>query len=342
VADPQRTHEATPRRKQEFRKRGDIALSRDLVSAAALGGGVIALVAFAGTAGSALLAFTRDAANATDGRGADSLASDAVNVFAAGVAPVMVGATVAVLITIATQLGWPPAFKGPKFDFSRISPAKNLPQTFGLAGMARRTGSALAKLLVVGAIVILATRNATTNQGLDIASIASIAWSVIARLLWLVLGALVALGAIDYVLARRRMGSQMKMTADEAKREHRENEGDPMVRGRRRARMRELAKRRIATVATADVVVVNPTHYAVALRYDESEDRAPIVLAKGVDESAEKIREVARKHGVPILPRPPLARALHKNVKEGHPVPANLFKAVAEVLAYVYRLKGKR
>jgi flagellar biosynthetic protein FlhB len=254
----------------------------------------------------------------------------------------MIGAAVAVAITIATQLGWPPALKGLKFDFSRISPTKNLPQTFGLAGMARRTGAALVKLVVVGAVVVFATRNATTTQEIEVESIASIAWSVIARLLWLVLGALVALGAIDYLLARRRIGSQMKMTADEAKREHRENEGDPMVRGRRRARMRELAKRRIASVAKADVVVVNPTHYAVALRYDDKEDRAPIVLAKGVDESAEKIREMARKHGVPILPRPPLARALHKNVKEGHPVPANLFKAVAEVLAYVYRLKGKR
>jgi flagellar biosynthetic protein FlhB len=97
-----------------------------------------------------------------------------------------------------------------------------------------------------------------------------------------------------------------------------------------------------AAVATADVIVVNPTHYAVALRYDDAKDRAPIVVAKGMDEAAEKIREVARAHGVPVLERPPLARALHKHVKEGRPVPANLFKAVAEVLAYVYRLKGAK
>jgi flagellar biosynthetic protein FlhB len=112
------------------------------------------------------------------------------------------------------------------------------------------------------------------------------------------------------------------------------------VKGKRRSKMKEMAKRRIAVaVAKADVVVVNPTHYAVALRYDDKSDRAPLVVAKGVDEVAEKIREVARKHGVPILTRPPLARALHKAVKEGRPVPANLYKAVAEVLAYVYRLK---
>jgi flagellar biosynthetic protein FlhB len=93
-------------------------------------------------------------------------------------------------------------------------------------------------------------------------------------------------------------------------------------------------------VPTADVVVVNPTHYAVALRYDENKDRAPIVVAKGMDETAEKIREIARQKGIPILSRPPLARALHKHVKEGRAIPGNLFRAVAEVLAYVYKLRA--
>ncbi|HET9626739.1 MAG TPA: EscU/YscU/HrcU family type III secretion system export apparatus switch protein, partial [Kofleriaceae bacterium] len=133
---------------------------------------------------------------------------------------------------------------------------------------------------------------------------------------------------------------QMKMGADEIKREHREQDGDPMVKGRRRQRMREMAKRRMATaVKSADVIVVNPTHYAVALRYDEHKDAAPVVVAKGVDEQAAKIRELAREHGIPVLSRPPLARALHKHVKEGRAVPSNLYRAVAEVLAYVYRLR---
>jgi flagellar biosynthetic protein FlhB len=94
-------------------------------------------------------------------------------------------------------------------------------------------------------------------------------------------------------------------------------------------------------VAKADVVVVNPTHYAIALRYDDKQDAAPVVLAKGVDEQAEKIREIARQKGIPVLSRPPLARALYKHVKEGRAVPANLYRAVAEVLAYVYRLRQR-
>lgn len=342
MADPQRTQKATPKRVKDFRKRGEIALSRDVVSTAALAGGVIALVTCSGMAGTAMLTLTRDTALASDGREVTGLASAAMRCFAVGTAPVMIGAAIAALIAILGQLGWPPAFKGFQFELGRMSPLKNLGQAFGFGGMARRSGSALAKIVVVGAVVVLAVKSGLTTHALEAGGIGSIAWRVMARVLWLVLGALVAVAAIDYVLARRRIQEQMRMTADEVKREHRESEGDPMVRGRRRARMRELAKRRVGVaVATADVVVVNPTHYAVALRYDESSDRAPIVVAKGIDELAERIREAARKHAVPVLSRPPLARALHKHVKEGHPVPANLFKAVAEVLAYVYRLRQR-
>jgi flagellar biosynthesis protein FlhB len=158
--------------------------------------------------------------------------------------------------------------------------------------------------------------------------------------LWFVVPALAVVAAVDYMLSRRKINEQMKMTSEEVKREHRESDGDPMMKGKRKQKMKELAKRRMAAaVATADVVIVNPTHYAVALRYDDKQDRAPVVVAKGMDESADKIREVARQKGVPILSRPPLARALHKHVKEGRAIPSNLYKAVAEVLAYVYRLK---
>jgi flagellar biosynthetic protein FlhB len=343
VSDPQRTQKASPKRVREFRKRGEIALSRDLVSAATLSGGVIALVATAGMATTAILDLTRNAAMATDGRDNAWLPRAAFHAFATAAGPVLIGAAIAATVAMLGQLGWPPAFKGIGFDLSRLSPGKNLPNIFGFAAMTRRTGTAVAKLVLVGGIVWLALAHSLTNHAVEVHSLGAMAWGVVARALAYVLCALVALGVIDYMLARRKMATQMKMTADETKREHREQEGDPQVKGKRKQRMRELAKRRMAAaVATADVIVVNPTHYAVALRYDEAQDRAPVVVAKGVDESAEKIREVARAHGVPVLERPPLARALHKAVKEGRPVPANLYKAVAEVLAYVYRLRSSR
>jgi flagellar biosynthesis protein FlhB len=328
---------------KEFRKRGEIALSRDVVSVAAMAGGVIALIACAGAAGPALMGLARDAALAGDGRGTAGLASSAIKCFTVIAVPVMVSAAVAALVAITVQLGFPPAFKKIGFDFSKLSPFTNVGQVFSLKTMARRSGAAVAKLVVVGAVVAVALHNDVLANMVEAGGISAAAWSVVSRVLWLVLGALVLVAAGDYFLARRGLATRMKMTADEVKREHRENEGDPIVRGRRRQRMRELAKRRIAvTVATADVVIVNPTHYAVALRYDDSSDRAPIVVAKGIDELAEKIREVARQHHVPVVSRPPLARALHKHVKENQPIPSNLFRAVAEVLAYVYKLRAQR
>lgn len=340
MADPQRTQKATPKRIREFRKRGEIALSRDVVSAATLTGGFLALVVCSGMSGSALLDLTRSAAMASDGGDAVGMPSAALRGFLAAAGPVMVGAAIAATLAIVSQLGWPPAFKMPSFDLARLSPIGNLGNTFSPAGMVRRAGSAMSKLVLVGAIIWLALRHDAVTGTLEAPSLGAIAWSLVRRAMWPVLGVLGAAAAIDYTLARRRIAAQMRMTADEVKRDHREAEGDPMIRGRRKQRMRELAKRRIAAaVATADVVVVNPTHYAVALRYDDTADVAPVVVAKGVDEQAEKIREIARGKGVPVVSRPPLARALYKHVKEGRTVPANLYRAVAEVLAYVYRIR---
>lgn len=342
MADPQRTHKASPKRVREFRKRGEIALSRDLVSAATLTGGFVALVVSSGRASAALLDLTRKAALATDGSEIVGLQAQALHSFFAAAGPAMIGAAAGALLAMFTQLGWPPAFKLPGFDLGRMSPIKNLPATFAPMGMARRTGAAVAKLVLVGAIVFTALRHRVVAGNLDAGSLGALIWDLVRRALWLVLGVLAVLAAVDYFLARRRIGEQMKMTSEEIKREHRESDGDPMVKGRRRQRMRELAKRRmVANVKSADVVIVNPTHYAVALRYDDKRDAAPVVVAKGVDEQAEKIREIARQNGVPILSRPPLTRALYKHVKEGKAVPSNLYRAVAEVLAYIYRLKNR-
>ena len=341
MADPQRTHKATPKRVREFRKRGQIALSRDVVSTATLSGGALALFACAGSIVTALTGLARAAATAADGSESHELAVTGLHAFLLATGPVVLGAAAAAVIAMAAQLGWPPAWKPFGFDLSRMSPLANLGNVFAPAALVRRTGTAIAKLVVVSAIVVLVVRGGISTHPLEAASLGAVAWSIIHRALVYVVIALAALAAVDYALARRRMTQQMKMTPDEVKRDLREQDGDPLVRGRRKQRMRELAKRRLAAaVAKADVVVVNPTHYAVALRYDDKSDRAPVVVAKGVDDGAEKIREIARKHAVPVLSRPPLARALYKHVKEGRAIPANLYRAVAEVLAYVYRLRG--
>jgi len=341
VADPQKTQKPTPKRIREFRKRGDIALSRDVVSAATFAGGAIALIAYGATGFGALRTLTRDVAMSADGGVHSKLPHEALTTFMTAAFPAVFGAAIGALISIFVQLGWPPAFKGLKFDLNRLNALANAKNVFGIGAVARRTGTAAMKLVLVGMVVALAVVGTASQRPGSVFALSGMLAATITHVLQVVIGVLVAVAAVDYFLAKRKLNAQMKMSPDEVRREHKEQEGDPHIKGKRRQKMRELAKRRMSVaVAKADVVIVNPTHYAVALKYDEKAHAAPVVVAKGIDESAEKIREVARKHGVPVLARPPLTRALYKLVKEGKPVPANLYRAVAEVLAFVYRIKN--
>ncbi len=146
----------------------------------------------------------------------------------------------------------------------------------------------------------------------------------------------------DFAWQRRKFIKQLMMTKEELKQEMKESDGDPQIKAAIRRRRQQLMNRMIASVKTADVVVTNPTHFAVALKYDPLTMQAPMVVAKGADLLAKRIREIAMKNGVPVLEEPPLARALHKSVPIGNYVPANLFHAVAEVLAWVYALRAKQ
>jgi len=135
----------------------------------------------------------------------------------------------------------------------------------------------------------------------------------------------------------------MKMTKQEQKEEMKETEGDPHLKSKIRSIQQQMARRRMmAAVPSADVVITNPTHIAVALKYEAGKMEAPVVLAKGQELVAEKIREIAREHHIPLVENPPVARLLHSKVEVGQSIPDELFKAVAEILAYVYSLKGKR
>ncbi|OGA99871.1 MAG: flagellar biosynthesis protein FlhB [Burkholderiales bacterium RIFCSPHIGHO2_12_FULL_69_20] len=157
----------------------------------------------------------------------------------------------------------------------------------------------------------------------------------------LLLVVLVVFAAIDVPLQRLNLRNRLKMSHQEVKQEHKEAEGNVEMKGRIKARMREMAKKRmLAAVPKADLVVMNPTHYAVALKYDEGAMAAPRVVAKGADLMALKIRDIAREHQVPVLQSPPLARALYTHTEVDHEIPARLFSAVAQVLAYVYQLRA--
>jgi flagellar biosynthetic protein FlhB len=154
---------------------------------------------------------------------------------------------------------------------------------------------------------------------------------------------MIVLAILDFSFVRWEMEEKMKMTKQEQKEEMKETEGDPHIKSKIRSIQQQMARRRMmAAVPSADVVITNPTHIAVALKYEPGAMEAPIVLAKGQELVAEKIREIAREHDIPLVENPPVARLLHSKVEVGQSIPEELFKAVAEILAYVYSLKGKR
>jgi flagellar biosynthesis protein FlhB len=169
------------------------------------------------------------------------------------------------------------------------------------------------------------------------------AFGLLARAAKPVILAVAAVAAAEFFVSRQRFAKRMRMTKEETKREYKEDEGDPLLRGQRKKRHREMIRNRAKQeVPRADALLVNPTHIAIALRYRKGEGRAPRVTAKGKGQLAEFMRELARENGIPIVEDVPLARLLYRKVKVGREIPAQTYKAVATLLAFVYRVTGKR
>lgn len=343
----QKTQDPTPRRKERARREGDIARSKDLTLWATLVGGFAGAGAFGEFSLGILMAYMQQRWAALDGDVDLPALFDAFWTIIKASVPAALGACLGWTIATGVQLGWPPALSKPKFNVTKIITLSGAKQLFAPKEAAVRTGMAAAKV-----IMVLVAAGAAVYKDLElIGSIPALAPGALADRLVPVVqravqygaGVLAVLAAVDFWHQKRTHAQRLKMTPEEVKREMKENEGDPQIKGKRRQRARELAKKPRPEIAvpTADVVIVNPTHYSVALRYDKNKEAAPRVVAKGVDAVAAKIREVARHSGVPIVERPPLARLMHKLVDEGDVIPEDLYNAVAEVLAYVYRLRGR-
>mgnify|MGYP002143001851 CR=1 FL=1 len=206
----------------------------------------------------------------------------------------------------------------------------------------RRLPCGLVLLGVVGTLVVIKQTDALVGMAVvpagsgdsQLGHVMFVAFSAMA-------GVLAVIAAIDVPWQRWQYAKKLMMTREEVRQEHKEQEGNPEIKGRIRAQQREMARRRMmAEVPKADVVVTNPTHYAVALKYSESRDAAPVVVAKGADDLAAKIREIAAANNVPLLEAPPLARALYRHVEPGEAIPEKLYTAVAQVLAWVFQLRA--
>jgi flagellar biosynthesis protein FlhB len=347
-SDLEKTEPATPRRLQKAREEGQIVRSRELSTFALLAAGFFGVWGMSGLIGEHLqnmlrAGLTFDHASAFETRhmliGAGAASREGLIVLL----PILAFTGLASLLAPMALGGWQLSAKGLEPNFSRLDPIAGLGKMFSINGPIQ-LGMSLAKTLVVGGIggISIWHRHdqvlALATQPLTVAF--ANAAHLIAVCTGMTVAGLFVVAGLDVPYQIWSYHKKLRMTKEEVKREHRENEGDPQLKGRIRAQQRAIARRRMmAKVPKADVVVTNPTHFAVALQYSDGEMRAPKVIAKGMNLVAARIRELAVENNVPLLEAPPLARALYHNVDLDREIPGQLYGAVAEVLAWVYQLR---
>ena len=345
----EKTEQPTPRRLEDALKKGQIARSPEVQTAAVLLGGLAAL-AFAGQdiwkqlVGSMVssLGHLHDTSIT-----ADALQGYAVTgtlVLLKCVGPVLVATALAGLLAGAIQNRFNTASEALTPDWNRLNPVEGFKRLFSTR-MIAPTAISMTKLIVIILLiyseVVSILNDPIFATSVDIARIAAFLAQTCMRIFLRVSLALLVVAAADYAYQWWRTQRDLMMTRAEIKEEMKNTEGSQIVKTRRRRRA-VGKKKMLADVPTADVVVTNPTHLAIALRYDRKTMRAPRVVAKGIRLNAEQIREVARQHQVPILENKPLARLLFKHARAGGEIPASLYAAVAEVLAWVYRVNRYR
>ena len=347
-----KTEKATPKRRQDARKKGQVAQSRELPSVMILmmslglfffGGGwmFLNLAGFMGDALRSVALF-----RLADAESAGILLIDTFRITFKILLPLMLVVFVAGLAGNVAQFGFLFSTEALAPKWNKLNPLSGLKRLFSLRSLVELVKS-IVKILFVAAVAYLLLKKelelipSLTQQGVGdiLAFVARVAFKICLN----VSLALIVLAVLDYAYQRYEHEKGLKMTKQEVKDEYKQTEGDPKVKSRIRSIQLETARQRMMeAVPTADVVITNPTHLAVAIKFDAASMVAPQVVAKGAGYVAEKIKQIAAEHNVPRVEDKPLARTLFKIVDIGDTIPVDLYKAVAEVLAYVYRLRGMR
>jgi flagellar biosynthetic protein FlhB len=344
--DTERSEDPTQKRLDEALERGDVVKSQEVNTWFIISAATLILMAFSGTMASGLTATLRGfIANSyairVDGQGFLGMVSKiGLEVIGAIAIPLLVLVLAAAGGNlIQHRLVWSSEALSPKF--SKISPLAGLGRLFSKQAVANFV-KGLLKLTLIGSImtvVLWPERDRLESLvTVDPAGVLPIAQSLGLDMLGTVVAVLALIAAADYLFQYRQWYERQKMSLHEIKQEYKQSEGDPLVKGKiKQIRQARMKKRMMAAVPQASVVITNPTHFAVALQYERGMN-APICVAKGVDAIARKIREVAGKHGIPIVENPPLARALHGTVEIDEEIPAEHYQAVAEIIGYVMKL----
>jgi len=345
--DFDKSEDPTQKRLDDALERGDVAKSQEVSTWFIIAGGTLILTAFSGAMGHSLQTtlgglFANAHRLRTDGYGLSMLASRlSLEVLAAVALPLLLLALAAIAgNVIQHRLVW--SAEGLKPKLSKISPIAGLGRLFSKQALANFF-KGLAKLAIIGAVmavVLWPERNRLDAMvRTDPAALLDLSRSLALHLLGVVVALLAVIAGADFIFQYRQWYQRQKMSIREMKEEFKQTEGDPAIKARiRRIRETRMRKRMMAAVPTATVVITNPTHFAVALKYERG-DNAPLCVAKGVDGIALKMREVAREHSVPVVENPPLARTLHATVQIDQEIPPEHYKAVAEVIGYVMKLR---
>jgi flagellar biosynthesis protein FlhB len=343
-----KTEAPTAKRKREARKEGQIPRSQELTSWGSL---LVAVWLAPATFGAVadlldrLMRRTSDLIAEPDMREAIGMLGDGLRGALLALAPFVLGLMLLGVAGQLAQIGWAPSPKAMKPQLKKLNPVAGFKKTFSVQGLWEGGKAALKVVLL--ALVSWGPLASVTEQlagqgamALDdiLVTVGASALSLAQRIALAGLG----LAVVDYVLQRRRINKSLKMSKHDIKEEAKQSEGNPQMKGEIRARQLAMSRNRMmAEIPKADVVIVNPTHVAVALRYDPT-NGAPRVIAKGAGVVAARIRELAQEHGIPLVQDVPLARTLHKLCDLGDEIPGDLFEAVARVLAFVFALRARK
>ena len=343
-----RTELPTAKRLRQARERGDVPRSRELANVAVLGCSVVALLAMGPGVARAAMGWMRGALSfdpAIVGHD-DRLLPHAAQLLGALVLPLLplIGiALCACFVAPALMSGLRFSMAPLQPNFGKLNPLAGLSRMYGREGFAELLRSIL-RIVIVGAVGVFVVRRAMLSmpslQQMPLETAVADGLGFMLKALAAMVGAMGLLAAVDAPYQRWAWTQKLKMTKQEIRDEFKENEGNPHVKAKIRQIARQVSQRRMMeAVPTADVVVTNPTHYAVALKYEAGRMRAPKVVAKGADEIALKIREIAGAHKVSVVEAPPLARALYRHAQLDQEIPVPLYAAVAQVLSYVFQLR---
>jgi flagellar biosynthesis protein FlhB len=346
----EKTEEATPKRREEAHRKGQTAKSQELNSAVVLMSSLMSLYVLGGMLFNNLAGFTANilAQCYTYEFSVLSIRTHVLGwaqVFFGSLGPILLVVGLAALVVSVAQVGFTINEEALEFKPNRLDPLKGAKRIFSTRSLFE-LGKGILKISIVGLISYLVIWPEIPTMALlmdtGAGEILRYTGAMVFKVGMLTALVLLIMAIIDYIFQRHEFNKSIRMTKQEVKEESKQTEGDPQVRMRIRSLQRENARRRMMdAVPEADVVITNPTHFAVALKYDLDTMATPVVVAKGKNLIAQKIKEIARESGIPLVENKPLAQALYKSVEIGQGIPEDLYRAVAEVLAYVFRLKGR-